>query len=236
MKRIINIFLIILVISNSPSAFSQKIKEERKNKKIRVSGYVTNLTGDPVKGAVIILDERTTSTKTDEDGYYHIKVKPAVKLIAAYKQSDGAAETVFIGQENLDFSLSPTLLSKYDRSYMPGKVDIGYQEVNEDLSTDNIGTIDHSDNRMSHYSTIYEMIRGEVPGVIVSGNSITIRGVATVNGTTEPLFVVNGMYMNDISSIHPDMVESIEVLKGADASIYGMQGANGVIIIKTKTR
>ncbi|NMD02337.1 MAG: TonB-dependent receptor plug domain-containing protein, partial [Bacteroidales bacterium] len=63
--------------------------------------------------------------------------------------------------------------------------------------------------------------------------NVTIRGTATT-GNTSPLFVVNGSVVSSISGIDPAMVSSIEVLKGPAASIYGMQGANGVIIIKLK--
>ena len=67
----------------------------------------------------------------------------------------------------------------------------------------------------------------------VSGNSVTIRGINTT-GSSTPLFVVNGRTVNSINGIDPSMVKSIEVLKGPSASVYGLQGANGVIIIHLK--
>jgi TonB-dependent SusC/RagA subfamily outer membrane receptor len=76
------------------------------------------------------------------------------------------------------------------------------------------------------------MIRGEVAGVQVMGNSIRIQGVGSLTLSTEPLYVVDGNVVNSISDIQPYNVKSIEILKGSSASIYGSRGANGVILIK----
>jgi TonB-dependent SusC/RagA subfamily outer membrane receptor len=79
------------------------------------------------------------------------------------------------------------------------------------------------------------MIRGRVPGVEVSGKSIKIRGSNSLNVSTEPLFVVDGVIVKEIDDISPETVKSIEVLKGPDASIYGTRGSNGVIVITRRT-
>jgi TonB-dependent starch-binding outer membrane protein SusC len=68
---------------------------------------------------------------------------------------------------------------------------------------------------------------------VVSGSAVTIRGVGTT-GSSSPLFVVNGITTTSISGINPSIVKSIEVLKGPAASVYGLQGANGVILIQLK--
>ena len=65
----------------------------------------------------------------------------------------------------------------------------------------------------------------------VRGNSVQIQGQSSINSSTEPLFVVDGMVVGSIDNITPSMVESISVLKGAATSIYGSRGANGVILI-----
>jgi TonB-dependent SusC/RagA subfamily outer membrane receptor len=69
----------------------------------------------------------------------------------------------------------------------------------------------------------------------VSGTSIKISGSSSLNASTEPLFVVDGIIVNSIEDISPQTVKSIEVLKGPDASVYGMRGANGVIVINRLT-
>jgi TonB-dependent SusC/RagA subfamily outer membrane receptor len=74
------------------------------------------------------------------------------------------------------------------------------------------------------------MLRGVDPSVQVNGNRVVIRGVGS-NSSTDPLFVVDGVVIPNIDNINPQLVKSIEILKGADASIYGARGANGVIMI-----
>ena len=79
------------------------------------------------------------------------------------------------------------------------------------------------------------MIRGKLAGVSVSSdNKITIRGVSSLNYTTEPLFVVDGIIVSSIDYIFPNNVKKISVLKGAEATIYGARGTSGVLVITTK--
>jgi TonB-dependent SusC/RagA subfamily outer membrane receptor len=77
------------------------------------------------------------------------------------------------------------------------------------------------------------MIRGEVPGVEVNGKTIRIRDAFSFYLNTEPLLVIDGMNVPSLDDISPFDVKSIEVLKGAAASVYGSRGANGVILITT---
>ena len=69
----------------------------------------------------------------------------------------------------------------------------------------------------------------------VSGRSIKVRGTNSLNVSTEPLFVVDGVIVREIDDIAPETVKSIEVLKGPDATAYGARGSNGVIIITRRT-
>jgi len=85
------------------------------------------------------------------------------------------------------------------------------------------------------YQDIYDMIRGRFPGVEVSGKSIKIRGTTSLNISTEPLFVVDGVIVSSVDDIAPETVKSIEVLKGPDATAYGIRGSNGVILITRRT-
>ena len=85
------------------------------------------------------------------------------------------------------------------------------------------------------YNNIYDYLRGRVPGVQVVGNSsIRIRGAGAPNSNPEPLIIVDGVETSDISDLNPNDVASVEILKDGTAALYGMRGANGVIIIKTK--
>lgn len=91
------------------------------------------------------------------------------------------------------------------------------------------------------YDLVYDMLRME-SGIIISGDSgfgsrpnIYIRGISTNSGNTDPLFVVDGTIVEDISYLQPSKVAQIEVLKDPTSSIYGIRGGNGVIMITTVT-
>jgi len=113
-------------------------------------------------------------------------------------------------------------------------VNIGYGEQNRDDVTTSISKVKPT-KQMASYATIYEMIQGQCPGVMVSGDRIIIRGIGTNSDNTDPLFVVDGVVVPSIGSINPNDVASIEILKdGASGSIYGTHSANGVILITTK--
>ena len=84
------------------------------------------------------------------------------------------------------------------------------------------------------YSSMYDYLRGRVAGVMVTtDNRIIIRGIGTNSDATDPLILVDGVETTDLSGINPTDVESVDVIKDGSSSIYGMRGANGVIIIKT---
>ena len=91
-----------------------------------------------------------------------------------------------------------------------------------------------ANDKYASYQNIYDMIRGEIPGVQVNGKSILIQGPSSINLSTEPLLVVDGITVSSIDDISPTMVKSIEVLKGAAASVYGSRGSNGVILISLR--
>ncbi len=111
----------------------------------------------------------------------------------------------------------------------------GYGYIKKKDSTGSISRLDMKGSE--GYTDIYDYIRGRVPGVEVRGTSITIRGRNSINSGTEPLILVDGVEVRDISQISPTMVESIEVLKDASStSIYGIRGANGVILITTRKK
>ena len=111
---------------------------------------------------------------------------------------------------------------------------IGYGEQIKDDMTTSVSKV-KATKQSESYSTIFEMIQGRCPGVQVNGNRVLIRGVGTNSDATDPLFIVDGVQVSDISGILPTTVDSIEVLKdAASASIYGSQSGNGVILITTK--
>ncbi|MBP3834608.1 TonB-dependent receptor plug domain-containing protein [Prevotella sp. Rep29] len=118
-------------------------------------------------------------------------------------------------------------------------VDMGYGETSQEALSYAISSVDMEEADKSGYITIYDYLEGRMPGVKVVKNgattaSVYIRGINSVNSSTEPLFVVDGIMVNDISYLNPRDVKSVTVLKDASASIYGVRGGNGAILIKLK--
>lgn len=83
-------------------------------------------------------------------------------------------------------------------------------------------------------ATIAELLKGRVAGVDVVGNRVLIRGKSSIYGSNEPLYVVDGVPLLFAPSMNPLDIATIEVLKGSEAALYGVRGANGVIVITTK--
>ena len=117
------------------------------------------------------------------------------------------------------------------------EVDIGYGVVDRKDVTTSVSRLKVERNEVQTYSNIYDYLRGRVPGVSVGpDNNIVIRGVGTNSGNTDPLILVDGVPMTDISGLNPSDVQSVDVIKDGSSAIYGMQGANGVIIITTRKK
>lgn len=116
------------------------------------------------------------------------------------------------------------------------KVGTGYGEISKEHNTSSISRVVVSDDTETMtYSNIYEYLEGRVPGVYVSPEgTIRIRGISSINGNNDPLFVVDGNPYDDPSMLQPSDIYTVDVLKGSSTALYGSRGANGVIVITTK--
>ena len=114
-------------------------------------------------------------------------------------------------------------------------VDVGYGVQDRDHVTTSVSNVKVRKHEAQTYSSMYDYLRGRVPGVqVTSDNRIIIRGIGTNSDNFDPLILVDGVEMTDLSTLDPQYVESVDVIKDGSSAIYGMQGANGVIIIKTR--
>lgn len=206
---------------------------QNKNKKITVTGIVLDAKQKPVEGAAIFIDKIKTNSVSDQRGYYKVKVSPDSKEILVFTLFNGASEEAINGRATINFTLTDksTEPANKDKNDQNETVNVGYGTVQKKDVTTQVGVIDGQDPKFASYQSIYDMIRGRIPGVEVTGKSIKISGSSSLNISTEPLFVVDGVIVNNIDDISPQTVKSIEVLKGPAASVYGTRGANGVILI-----
>jgi len=224
---------VILFLSLALFAGNQ-VNGQKNNKKILVSGIVTDSNNNLVSGAMILVDKKNTSVTTNSNGFFKVKVRPDAKTIGAFIFSIGSGEISFNGKTPVKIVLVRTFSVKADtiKKTLPDeKINMGYGSMDKkDIQSSS--QIDARENRFSAYTNIYDLIRGEVPGVQVTNNKVLIRGVTSINASTDPLLVVNGMVVGSIDQISPREVKTITVLKGAETAIYGSRGANGVIVIE----
>jgi TonB-dependent starch-binding outer membrane protein SusC len=222
------IILIILSIVLPMSLYGQKSF---------VSGKVTDTNQQPVKGAILVVDGRETGKKTNKQGIYKVKIEPGAKVIAIKDLAGESQEMAIDGKQEINFTVPSNFAfakqpKKPEVTEMDEQVNIGYGTVSKRNLTTPVTKVNAG--RGTQYTDIYEMLRGK-PGVQVTGKTIKIQGgVNSINLSSEPLLVVDGIVVAGIDDIKPTEVSSIEVLKGSAASIYGSRGANGVILINLK--
>lgn len=118
-------------------------------------------------------------------------------------------------------------------------VNIGYGSYSRKEVSTSVTKVDSKDVDNASMSNIFDYLEGRVPGLQITRTGentaiVNIRGSVSFYGDTQPLFVVDGMVVEDISDINPREVRSVEVLKDGGAAIYGSRGANGVILITMK--
>ncbi|MEA1886951.1 MAG: TonB-dependent receptor plug domain-containing protein [Bacteroidota bacterium] len=200
MMKNITIIIILTAFLVSFQTSAQKQKQAKKT----VAGNVKTSSGDPVKGAFLFADGELLNKKTNRKGNYRIKIKKDVDTISVYSDSRGSECEKYSGQDTINFVLTGKFnasvsLPQEEEEY----VDIGYGKVKRDELTTSVGSVREEKINQPHYTDIFSMIQGEVPGVTVRGNTITIRGIHSVTSSSEPLYVVDGVIVSSISHINP---------------------------------
>ena len=223
--------ILIIIICSFQISYSQKSNEKR----TFISGIIVDSNNQPIEGAFIFVDDKNTNSVTNSKGYYKVKANSASQKISVLSVLGGTSESTINGRTEINFVMeavsSKTGMSESEKK-APETVSDGYSTINKKNSTTSAAKIDARNQKYKSYQNIYEMIRGEVSGVRVIGTRIQIMGPSSIGGNDDPLFVVDGIPVDKIDNISPGQVSSIEVLKGADAAIYGTRSANGVLIIK----
>ena len=213
-----------------------QLSAQKANKKVTISGTVHDVNGNPMANAILMVDGNKTNVLTDAEGNYKIKVKPYARNIGVVAFGSGVIEEEIAERTEINFYFSSkvveieavTVKEKPEQEV----VSTGYDKIERKNMTTSIGKVDGARDKRT-YSTIYEMLQ-TVPGVKVVGHSVVIQDARNLQGSVEPLFVVDGVPVNSIDDIVPSTVESIDVLKGTAAAIYGSRAFGGAIIIKRK--
>lgn len=202
-----------------------------------ISGKVVDSKGESIIGANVMEKGTTNGTITDFDGNFSLNVSAKASLIISYI----GYKTQEIPASQLKAGAVITL--KEDTEVMDEVVVIGYGTQRKGDVTSAISSVKAEDFTVGKVGDAADLIKGKVAGLTIAKGSgdpnatstIRLRGVISVNGSTTPLVLVDGVE-GDLSTVAPENIESIDVLKDASAAaIYGTRGANGVILITTKT-
>ncbi len=232
--------------------------------RINVSGTVKDSKGEPVIGAVVMLTGNTAiGVTTNIDGKYTISI-PASAKTPSLTVSCISYQTQVI-PVNSRSVIDVVLLE--DAQELEEVVVVGYGSMRKSDLTGSVASVRINEDDAAQSTSLDQLIQGRAAGVQVintsaqpdAGVSIRVRGLASFNGSTEPLYVVDGVIinassdsgtlmtqgldnsssdqdMNGLMGINPNDIASMEILKDASATaIYGAQGANGVVLITTKT-
>lgn len=202
----------------------------------KVTGKVIDEQGLPIPGANVKVEKSTTSAATDMDGRFSIEATEKTTLSFSF--------VGYVTQKKL-VGTSKQILIKLvpDAQLLNEVVVVGYGTQKKIEVTGAVSTIKADLIAKAPVADIGESLQGQIAGVNVQAASgrpgeaanIQIRGVGSLIGTLEPLYVVDGIPYESNPNISPDQVESLDVLKdGAAAAVYGTRASNGVILITTK--
>lgn len=225
---------------------------------LRIKGTVVDETGQPVIGANIVVEGTTNGTISDLDGNFMLQVPEKTDLRVSY--IGYLDQKVKVGTNT-----TLRIVLKEDTQTLDEVIVVGYGTMKKSDITGSVASVRLDDLKEGASTSVDQMLLGKSAGVNVvqssgepgGGFSVNIRGASSINGGVSPLYVIDGVPIdnsrpvsqgsivgfsdnrsprNPMSSINPADIESLEILKDASATaIYGSRGANGVILITTKS-
>ncbi|RKD90346.1 TonB-linked SusC/RagA family outer membrane protein [Mangrovibacterium diazotrophicum] len=200
-----------------------------------VSGRVTDSEGTPLPGVTVVVKGTTQGTITDDSGRYSITNVPADAILQFSFVGMKLQEVVVSGKSQVNVVLEEETIG------LEEVVAVGYGTVKRADLTGAISSVSAEQIKKVPVTSVGEALQGQMSGVQVSSNDgtpgggvqVLIRGIGSF-GNNSPLYVIDG-YPGASTSLNPDEIETIDVLKDASAAaIYGNRAANGVVIITTK--
>jgi TonB-linked SusC/RagA family outer membrane protein len=202
---------------------------------VKVSGRVTSTSGEPVAGVSVVVKNTSIGTTTDGAGNYVLTVPDSAVLVFSSLGFE-TQEVPVNGRATIDVNLKAA-----DASSLQQVVVIGYGTSSRKDLTAPIGVVNPEDLNKRMTASPMQALQGNAPGVQVVTNgapggspTVRIRGVGSFNNTN-PLYVVDGMFVDNIDFLNTNDIGDMSILKDASAAaIYGVRAANGVVIITTK--
>jgi len=207
---------------------------------LQIKGVVTSADdGQPVPGVSVFVKGTTIGAMTDMNGYYSLSNVPVNSTLVFSFVGMKAQEVVVTESTTIDIVMAS------DVELIDEVIVVGYGTQKKSLVTGAIAKVEGDDLRKAADMRVTQALQGKTAGVVITANSgqpgsqisVRIRGAGT-NGDAEPLYIIDGLPMSGAGTdfLNAADIESIEVLKdAASAAIYGARGANGVVLITTKT-
>ncbi|MEM8510527.1 MAG: SusC/RagA family TonB-linked outer membrane protein, partial [Bacteroidota bacterium] len=202
-----------------------------------VSGTITDINGEPIPGVNVVQKETTNGVSADFDGNYSIILVPGSQILVF-------SSVGFISKEITVNGTTVDVILEEDTQNLDEVVVIGYSQIPREKVLGALSSVKSEEIVQVTPTNAFEGAQGRLAGVQIATNGgpgagfdIRVRGTSTFSaGGTGPLYVVDGQQLDNIDNIDPNDIASLEVLKdGATTAIYGTRGANGVVLITTKS-
>lgn len=252
-RKQFKLLLFIILLLHTLSPFAQEQKKPLINSTLK-GKVIDALTKEPLPGALVQIEGVTNQTQADENGEFSLVTGQSFpyNLIVSY-----------IGYEKTKILAtgSPiTVQLKVAINELNNVVVVGYTQLRKNNQTSSITTVAAQDLSKASYPSLTEKLQGQVPGLTIASNSgvpgtsvlVRLRGATSITAGNDPLYVIDGVFVNNeslqglsrglggqtpnpLADLNPEDIETVSVLKDANATaVYGARGANGVILITTK--
>ena len=205
----------------------------------QIKGVVSDVNGEPLIGVSIFVDGTTTGTVTGVDGDYVININSAKGKTLVFSMIGMSTKNVVIGN-----STTINVVLEEDANFLDETVVIGYATVKRRDLMGSVSSVDNKALTQTPVATVTEALSGRMAGVQVTSTEgdpdaeikIRVRGGGSITQDSSPLYIVDGFPVESISDIPASDIQSIDVLKDAfSTAIYGSRGANGVVLVTTKS-
>lgn len=213
---------------------------EQSGQKRNVRGVVSDEYGEPIIGATVSLkDNPETGVVTDIDGRFSLDVPPRSVLVIAY-----------LGYTTQETRVSRkistyNIVMREDNKLLDEVVVVGYGTVKKSDLTGSVSTVGKRSFEGQPVKNVSQILQGRTSGVEVTNSSgmpgagakVRVRGTTSINKSSDPLYVIDGIISSSgLDGLNPQDIQSMEVLKDASSTaIYGSRGANGVILVTTRS-
>lgn len=229
MKTKLNVILTLILVLAVQVMFAQSKT---------VTGTVTDDSGLPLPGVNILVKGENTGTQSDFDGNYSIRVTPDKTIVFRY-----------IGFKTLERRVGNQSTINVDLEVESGELDevviTGYKNVDKEKFAGSVASVKSENIEQVAFASFDQIIQGQAAGLQVTSGSgqpgapsrVRIRGNGSINGSNEPLYILDGIQISpgDFANLNPNDFDDVSILKDAAATApYGSRGANGVIVITSK--